>query len=192
MRWAPASTATPSACPFPDDTFDRIICSEVFEHIPDDVGAMAELTRVLRPGGVLAATVPSWLPEKICWALSAEYHAPLAPGGHVRIYTEGLLRERLDGAGLAARGIAPRPCPAPPVLVAALRGRPDQRQPPAGQGVPPPARVGHHQGTGADPHHRRVLNPVIGKSVVVYARKPGRTARPTGPQDQRRTRRVGV
>ena len=48
--------------PFPDDTFDRIICSEVFEHIPDDEGAMVELHRVLKPGGVLAATVPAWFP----------------------------------------------------------------------------------------------------------------------------------
>ncbi|MEI2639208.1 MAG: class I SAM-dependent methyltransferase [Microthrixaceae bacterium] len=86
--------------PFPDDTFDRIICSEVFEHIPDDSGAMAELRRVLKPGGVLAATVPSWMPEKVCWALSAEYHAPLAAGGHVRIYTEPLFRHRLTEAGL--------------------------------------------------------------------------------------------
>lgn len=90
--------------PFPDDTFDRIITSEVFEHIPDDVSAMAELHRVLRPGGVIAATVPSWLPEKICWALSAEYHAPLAEGGHVRIYTEALLRERLEGVGFEVGG----------------------------------------------------------------------------------------
>ena len=86
--------------PFPDDTFDRVICSEVFEHIPDDTGAMAEIRRVLKPGGVLAATVPAWFPEKICWALSAEYHAPLAAGGHVRIYTEQLFRHRLSGAGL--------------------------------------------------------------------------------------------
>lgn len=86
--------------PFPDNTFDRIICSEVFEHIPNDQGAMAELRRVLKPGGVLAATVPAWMPEKVCWALSAEYHAPLAAGGHVRIYTEPLFRHRLTEAGL--------------------------------------------------------------------------------------------
>ena len=40
------------------------------------------------------------LPEKVCWQLSAEYHAPLAPGGHVRIYTEELLRDRLRASGL--------------------------------------------------------------------------------------------
>ena len=44
--------------PFPDATFDRVICSEVLEHIPDDRGAMREILRVLRPGGTAAVTVP--------------------------------------------------------------------------------------------------------------------------------------
>ena len=39
------------ALPFADGTFDRVIASEVLEHIPDDRAAMAELARVLRPGG---------------------------------------------------------------------------------------------------------------------------------------------
>ncbi|MFP5579207.1 MAG: class I SAM-dependent methyltransferase, partial [Acidimicrobiia bacterium] len=62
--------------PFPDDTFDRIIAAEVLEHIPDDEGAIAELHRVLKPGGTIAVTIPAWFPEKVCWALSDEYHAP--------------------------------------------------------------------------------------------------------------------
>lgn len=86
--------------PFPDDTFDHIICSEVMEHIPDDEAAAVELARVLKPGGTLAVTVPTWLPEKICWALSDEYHAPFVPGGHVRIFTEASLRRRFRDAGL--------------------------------------------------------------------------------------------
>lgn len=89
--------------PFSDDTFDHVICSEVFEHIEADSAAMAELHRVIKPGGTLAATVPSWLPEKICWAISAEYHAPLSPGGHVRIYTEEQLKQRLAAQGLEVR-----------------------------------------------------------------------------------------
>ncbi len=36
--------------PFADGSFDRVIASEVLEHIPDDEAAMAELARVLRPG----------------------------------------------------------------------------------------------------------------------------------------------
>jgi SAM-dependent methyltransferase len=86
--------------PFPDASFDRIVVSEVLEHIDDDAGVLAEIHRVLRPGGIVAATVPAWFPEKICWWLSAEYHAPLVPGGHLRIYTEPMLTERVNASGL--------------------------------------------------------------------------------------------
>jgi len=177
--------------PFPDDTFDRIICSEVFEHIPDDVGAMVELQRVLRPGGVLAATVPSWLPEKVCWALSAEYHAPLAEGGHVRIYTEGLLRERLDGAGLQPEGShRAHALHSPYWWLRCLVGPTNDSHPM----VKAYHRLLVWDITKAPALTRtteKVLNPVIGKSVVVYARKPGApsTDRASGPAEERR---VGV
>lgn len=103
---APAGTSTSEVrgdavrLPFPDGSFDRVIASEVLEHVPDDQGALDELARVLRPGGVMAATIPAWLPEKLCWALSEEYHAPFVEGGHVRIYTEEQLREKMRAAGL--------------------------------------------------------------------------------------------
>lgn len=86
--------------PFADAAFDRVVTSEVLEHIQDDVAAIAELTRVLKPGGVLAATVPAWFPEKLNWMLSDEYHAPKAPGGHVRIYSATELKAKLGAAGL--------------------------------------------------------------------------------------------
>ena len=88
---------------FADGAFDRIIAAEVLEHIVDDRTALAELARVLRPGGVLAVTVPSSLPEKLCWALSEDYHAPAVVDGHVRIYTLRRLRALLRAAGLAPR-----------------------------------------------------------------------------------------
>src|SRR5689334_13387091 len=84
--------------PFADGEFDRVVASEVLEHIPDDVDAIAELVRVLRPGGTMAVTVPRWLPEKICWALSDAYHE--VEGGHVRIYKGDELVEKLEAAGL--------------------------------------------------------------------------------------------
>ena len=90
--------------PFPDGTFDRVITSEVLEHIQDDVSAIAELVRVLRPGGSFACTVPSWWPEKINWKLSDEYHAPKSVGGHVRIYSQTELTAKLRAAGLDVRG----------------------------------------------------------------------------------------
>jgi SAM-dependent methyltransferase len=90
--------------PFPDDTFDVVITSEVLEHIQDDVTAIAEMVRVLRPGGRFAATVPAQFPETINWKLSDEYHAPKSPGGHVRIYSRTELSAKLRAAGLDVDG----------------------------------------------------------------------------------------
>jgi SAM-dependent methyltransferase len=89
------------ALPFPDGAFDRVICSEVLEHLPDDVGAMRELARVLRSGGTMAVTVPRFGPELVNWALSDEYHN--VPGGHVRIYRRRVLEARLASTGLRVR-----------------------------------------------------------------------------------------
>ena len=44
--------------PVDDESFDAILCSEVFEHIPDAVAALNEFTRILRPGGILIITAP--------------------------------------------------------------------------------------------------------------------------------------
>ncbi len=85
------------ALPFPDACFDRVVASEVLEHLTDDGSVLAELARVTRPGGTLAVTVPRWYPEVINWRLSSEYHN--APGGHVRIYRRAQLERRLREAG---------------------------------------------------------------------------------------------
>ena len=162
--------------PFADASFDRVIAAEVLEHIPADDAAIAELARVLRPGGTMAVTVPAWLAERVCWALSDEYHAPFVEGGHVRIYTEAGLRAKLQGRGAAASGRAPRPRPAHAVLVAALRRRSPRRPPSAGAGVPRGAALGHRRPPARWPRVTRLVdrlaNPVIGKSIVVYAEKP--------------------
>ena len=86
--------------PFEDNTFDCVVTSEVLEHIQDDVRVISELHRVLKPGGSLGVTVPSWWPEKINWMLSDEYHAPKSVGGHVRIYSATELKAKLRSAGL--------------------------------------------------------------------------------------------
>ena len=86
------------ALPFEDETFDRVVAAEVLEHLPQDERAMRELFRVLKPGGLIAVTVPRWGPELVCWALSSAYHE--VEGGHVRIYRGDELRRRLSRAGL--------------------------------------------------------------------------------------------
>ncbi len=84
--------------PFADAAFDRVIVSEVLEHIPDDEVAMAEIARVLKPGGSAAVSVPRTWPERVCWALSDAYHQN--DGGHVRIYRDRELGNKLAAAGL--------------------------------------------------------------------------------------------
>jgi SAM-dependent methyltransferase len=84
--------------PFANDSFDVVICSEVLEHIVDSRTAVAELVRVLKPGGDLVVTVPRFLPERICWAISRAYHHE--PGGHIRIYRKAELMDLLSVAGV--------------------------------------------------------------------------------------------
>ncbi|MCD6487168.1 MAG: methyltransferase domain-containing protein [Syntrophobacterales bacterium] len=91
------SKADATKLPFRDSSFDVVICSEVLEHIPENKAAIAELVRVLKPGKDLIVSVPRFLPERICWALSSDYHNE--PGGHIRIYRKRELLSLLEDAG---------------------------------------------------------------------------------------------
>lgn len=51
--------ASAPALPFPDATFGTVVSNCVLEHVPDVDGALREISRVLRPGGTFATTLPS-------------------------------------------------------------------------------------------------------------------------------------
>ena len=156
--------------PFGDGSFDRVIASEVLEHIPDDRTAMSELARVLRPGGTMAVTVPRCGPEFVNWALSDEYHN--VPGGHVRIYRHKELVARLERTGLTMMGSHhAHGLHAPYWWLRCLVGPAKDDH---------PAVAAYHRllvwdivkAPKATRYTERVLNPLVGKSLVVYLMKP--------------------
>ena len=83
--------------PFPSDSIDLIICSEVLEHLNNYSEALSEIYRVLKPHGKFLASVPSFFPEKICWMLSKDYQN--MPGGHVRIFKKKAIINEIEQLG---------------------------------------------------------------------------------------------
>lgn len=95
---APVEVGDLESLRFPDASFDAVVCGEVLEHLDRDTSAVAEIARVLRPGGVVLVTVPAnprrydWVDE---WA------------GHRRRYTPEGLRDLLAGTGLVDVAVTP-------------------------------------------------------------------------------------
>ena len=84
--------------PIENASLDAVMCSEVLEHVDSPKESIQELVRVLKPGGIMALSVPRYLPELICWKLSKEYSK--TPGGHVRIFKHSQLRDLAENNGL--------------------------------------------------------------------------------------------
>lgn len=84
--------------PFKDAAFDKSLCTEVFEHIPDDGAGIAEFERVTKPGAPVAVSVPNYWPEVAFWTLSWDYWH--TPGGHVRRYKPGAMWKILEGQNI--------------------------------------------------------------------------------------------
>jgi SAM-dependent methyltransferase len=88
---------------FPDATFDAAICSHVLEHVQEDDQAIAELYRVLRPGGLLLVLVP-WdesaetTREDFSVTDPSERLRLYGQEDHVRFYGRDLV-DRLSAAG---------------------------------------------------------------------------------------------
>ncbi len=87
-----------TSLPFDDACFDHVICAEVMEHIADETAAAMEMYRVLKSGGNLIVSVPRYYPEKICWRLSKDYGN--SSGGHIRIYTRKQITALFENLGL--------------------------------------------------------------------------------------------
>ncbi|MFC1700340.1 class I SAM-dependent methyltransferase [Patescibacteria group bacterium] len=105
--------------PFEDNTFDKVIFTEVLEHLNDEQQALEELKRVLKKGGKLALSVPHcnypFLWDPFNWVrehLGLGHFNPMKPllGGvwgydHKRLYSPDMLKEVVSKSELEVNKI---------------------------------------------------------------------------------------
>jgi ubiquinone/menaquinone biosynthesis C-methylase UbiE len=92
-------SSEPVQLPFDDDSFDTVLSCGVLEHVPDPDGSVAELVRVLRPGGMLyISNLPNRYSytERAARLLGRYYHGQLPDD---RVYTSRTARELLERHG---------------------------------------------------------------------------------------------
>lgn len=98
--------------PYPSNSFDRIIMSEVAEHLPNDVRGLKEVFRLLKPNGALCLTVPCanypLLWDPINWLLETFFNTHVKSGffaglwnQHIRLYKPEQIISVVKKAGLS-------------------------------------------------------------------------------------------
>jgi SAM-dependent methyltransferase len=83
--------------PVPAGTFDAVVSTEVLEHVMDYRKAIAELVRVLKPGGRACVAVPTALSELVFHRIHPTY---VRDSTHVNVFSRALLVSELRAAGL--------------------------------------------------------------------------------------------
>ena len=159
--------------PFADATFDKVICSEVMEHVHDFTGAARELARVLRPGGLAAVTIPTATSEHLYLHVGDDYFE--SPGGHIRVFAPRQLAQGLARAGLATTGVGfAHALHTPYWLLRSVAGLPRADE----SGLVRAYRQFLIRATVSPAMARleRALNYFCPKSVILYAEKRGSSA----------------
>jgi len=84
--------------------FDVILCSQVIEHVADDMGLLHRLRTLLAPGGTLILGTPNQGSPLARWR-DRRYARRGFVTDHVQFYTEPVIRRRLAAAGFGIDGI---------------------------------------------------------------------------------------
>ena len=178
-RDAPGRCVPPA---FADGSFDRIICSEVMEHVHDYRAAIRELYRVAKLGAKVAITIPTATSEHLYLRLGDEYFE--SPGGHIRIFrprdlAEGNGRGRFRHRRLWLRPRLPHPLPGPA-----------QMHLPTPTTAHSSGRIGSSsiRATGSPLMAKleRALNFVCPKSIILYGDKPADGSAPANADRESR------
>jgi SAM-dependent methyltransferase len=162
--------------PFRDESFDKVICSEVMEHVHDYTAAARELARVTKPGGLLAVTIPTATSEHLYLRVGDDYFESL--GGHIRIFRPRQLAEGMAAAGLATVGVGfAHALHTPYWVLRSIAGLPRADE----NALVRAYRLFLIRATGSKVMRalENVLNYCFPKSVILYAEKRARRAAQT-------------
>lgn len=102
--------------PFENNSFDKIVMSEVAEHLPDDIKGLKEVRRVLKRGGILCLTVPNanypMLWDPVNWIMEKTSGKHISSGfwaglwyNHIRLYKPELIKIVMQKAGFTVEQI---------------------------------------------------------------------------------------
>jgi ubiquinone/menaquinone biosynthesis C-methylase UbiE len=89
--------------PFEDGCFDAVAASEILEHLDRPPEALAEIARVLRPGGYLVVSSP--YRERIAYTLCIHCNRKTPVNAHLHSFDETAMRALLSGAGFAVERV---------------------------------------------------------------------------------------
>jgi SAM-dependent methyltransferase len=87
LRWTPEGGMS---VPWPDRSFDTILCSHVIEHVPDDEHLVGEFARALKPGGRAHLLVPLDAPEEQGWIDQPQRRNPNFPKASFHVWNYNL------------------------------------------------------------------------------------------------------
>ncbi len=96
--------------PFPENSFDLILCTEMLEHIPSPIALLREVARVQKPEGIFILSTPQKfsLPELtariffsplLCWLVKIVIRESVSDCGHVSLQTASSLKTMLRQCG---------------------------------------------------------------------------------------------
>lgn len=108
-------TGTLASADLPDDSFDAAVLSHVVEHVPDPVGLLKDVARILRPGGVALIAVPN--ADGLIYSAYnllhrargtyglAAFSCSLFPPSHLTAYTRSSIAALVDRGGLSLESV---------------------------------------------------------------------------------------
>jgi SAM-dependent methyltransferase len=167
--WGDFALADGARLPFDPASFDAAVCTEVLEHVDDPVACIAELSRVLRPGGRLAVSVPTTMTEDLFWRFPGYARTP---GGHVRVFRTGELARLLRRQGFRLYDLRYRHSLASLYwLLRCLRGLRQRRRDPLRLAVAPGGRRLPYQRSRFIAALEGVGDTFWPKSLVLYSEK---------------------